>query len=257
MPRIFRRRISWVSNTNTHAARTRAGAHEAHPICLKELAAALIHSWQDRGIGVGCGLKNPGHRGAPQGISEQLLRLGVEFRPSHLSYALRAQVTYYVRQLVWLRAARLQSLDFLAQVAGEVRAVRRLEVTKGSHGCREMITPPLQVVEHFSAAIFTLTIELLSATMCIGIEALCIDPGFGLDPRGTCTGAGGELMCGPVGLLSDPVGIRVASSTRRSVCSVDSSMRRTTAALASFPVVTAIVPDAGGCTGAGCPGTGG
>src|SRR5215211_3532361 len=102
----------------------------------------------------------------------------------------------YVRHLVWLRAARLQSLDFLAQVAGEVRAVRRLEVTKGSHGCCEMIPLPLQVIEHFSA------------TVCIGIETLCIDPGFGLDSRGTCTGVGGELMCGSVGLLSDPVGIR-------------------------------------------------
>ena len=112
------------------------------------------------------------------------------------------------RSVVWLGAARLQSLDFLAHVAGEVRAVRRLEVTKGSHRCREMITPPLQVVEHFSAATFNLTIELLSATMCIGIDTLCIDPGFGLDPRGTRTGVGGELMCGPVGLLSDPLGIR-------------------------------------------------
>jgi len=113
-------------------------------------------------------------------------------------------VTYYVR----LRAARLQSLDFFAQVAGEVCAVRRLEVTKGSHGCREMIPLPLQVVEHFSAAIFNLTIELLSATVCNGIETLCIDPGFRLDPRGTCTSVGGELTCGSAGLLSDPVGIR-------------------------------------------------
>ena len=105
-------------------------------------------------------------------------------------------------------AARLQSLDFFAQVAGEVSAVRRLEVTKGSHGCREMIPLPLQVVERFSAAIFNLTIELLSATVCNGIETLCIDPGFRLDPRGTCTGVGGELTCGSAGLLSDPVGIR-------------------------------------------------
>ena len=122
--------------------------------------------------------------------------------------ALRDLVTYYVRHLDWLRAARLQSLDFFAQVAGEVGAVRRLEVTKGSHGCREMIPLPLQVVEHFSAAIFNLTIELPSATVCNGIETLCIDPGFRLDPRGTCTGVGGELTCGSAGLLSDPVGIR-------------------------------------------------
>src|SRR3954454_10604591 len=110
-------------------------------------------------------------------------------------------------QLVWLGATRLQSLDFLAQVVGEVRAVRRLEVTKGSHGCCEMIPLLLHVVEHFSAATFNLTIELLGATMCIGVETLCIDLGFGLDSPGTCTGVGGELMGGPAGLLSDPVGI--------------------------------------------------
>ena len=114
----------------------------------------------------------------------------------------------YVRELVWLGAARLQGLDFLAQVAGEVRAVRRLEVTKGPHGCCEMITPPLQVVEHFSTATFNFTIELLNATMCIGTETLCVDPGFGLDPRGTGTGIGGELLCRPVGLLSDQLGLR-------------------------------------------------
>src|SRR5215216_3680982 len=108
---------------------------------------------------------------------------------------------YYSRHLDWLRAGRLQSLDFFAQVTGEVRAVGRLEVTKGSHGCREMIPLPLQVVEHFSAAIFNLTIELLSATVCNGIETLCIDPGFGLDSRSTCTSVGGELKCGPAGLL--------------------------------------------------------
>src|SRR5215211_554608 len=116
-------------------------------------------------------------------------------------------VTYYIRHLDWLRAAGLQSLGLLAQVAGEVRAVRRLEVTKRSHGYREMITLPLQVAERFSATTFNLTIELLSATMCIGVETLCIDPGLGLDSRGTCTGVGSELMSGPAGLLSDPVGI--------------------------------------------------
>jgi hypothetical protein len=94
-------------------------------------------------------------------------------------------VAYYVRHLVWLRAARFQSLDFFAQVAGEVCAVCRLEVTKGFDGSRETIPLPVQVVERFSAAIFNLTIELLSATVCIGIETLCIDPGFGLDPGGT------------------------------------------------------------------------
>src|SRR5215216_2432110 len=71
-----------------------------------------------------------------------------------------------------------------------------------------MIPLLLQVVEHLATATFNLTIELLGATMCVGLETLCIDPGFGLDSRGTCTGVGGELMCGPAGLLSDPVGIR-------------------------------------------------
>ena len=71
-----------------------------------------------------------------------------------------------------------------------------------------MITLLLHVVEHFTAATFNLTIKLLGATMCVGLETLCIDPGFGLDPRGTCAGVGGELMCGPVGVLSDLVGIR-------------------------------------------------
>ena len=156
-----------------------------------------------------------------------------------------------------VRAARLQSLDFLAQVAGEVRAVRRLEVTKGPHGCREMITPPLQVVEHFSAATFNLTIELLSATMCIGIETLCIDPGFGLDPRGTCTGVGGELMCGPVGLLSDPLGIR-GGFLDQPFGLLGGQLDEADDGRAGFlPVVTTIVPDAEGCTGAGGRGTGG
>lgn len=116
-------------------------------------------------------------------------------------------VMYYVRHLDWLRAAGLQSLDLLAQVAGEVRAVRRLEVTKRSHGCREIITLLLQVAEHLATATFNLTIELLGATKCFGLETLRIDPGLGLDSLGTRTGVGGELMSGAVGLLSDPVGI--------------------------------------------------
>lgn len=52
-------------------------------------------------------------------------------------------VTYYVRHLVWLRAVRLHGLDFFVQVAGEVCAVRRLEVAEGFDGCREMIPLPL------------------------------------------------------------------------------------------------------------------
>jgi hypothetical protein len=174
--------------------------------------APLIHPCKTSGVhhvrfSAGCLQVSPAGA-SPHGLSSSCSVSGRNLG-RHTSVTLYGPlVAYYVRHLVWLRAARFQSLDFFAQVAGEVCAVRRLEVTKGSHGCREMIPLPLQVVEHFSAAIFNLTIELPSATVCNGIETLCIDPGFRLDPRGTCTGVGGELTCGSAGLLSDPVGIR-------------------------------------------------
>ena len=136
-------------------------------------------------------------------------------------------------------------------MAGEISAVRRLEVAQRPDSCGEVVALPLQVAEHFAAPSFDLTIKLLGPAQSISLKPLGIDAGFGLDPLRTRTGVGGELVCGPVGFLPDPVGVLGGLNDRRSACSVDISTRRTTAELASLPVVTTIVPD-WGWGGAGC-----
>ena len=40
------------------------------------------------------------------------------------------ELAYHIRYLAWLRAARLQCLDLLTQMAGEIGAIGRLEVAQ-------------------------------------------------------------------------------------------------------------------------------
>src|SRR5829696_1505643 len=90
---------------------------------------------------------------------------------------------------------------------GEVGPVRRFEVTQCLDGCGEIVALLLQITEHLAASTFDFPFKLLRATERIGLQPLRIDPSLRLDSLGSRPGIGGELMCGSVGFLPNPVGV--------------------------------------------------